>query len=88
MGRQGKKITPEEDEKIMECLGRGMTPREMSVTVKRSANCIYVWLRAQGVVLPRSNKHHPDRLYTMADEMDYSQVPSHVLFNWREFKSF
>ena len=88
MGRQGKKITPEEGEKIMECLGRRMTPREMAPIVKRSANCIYVWIRAQGIELPRHNKHHPDRVYTMSEELDYSLLPDSILFNAREFPAF
>lgn len=87
MGRSGIKISQVEADKIMELHEKGLTPREMSSAVGRSANAIYLDLKARGVKFkykpPAHSKHFP-----LAEEIDYTRVPDHVLFNYKQFPSF
>jgi hypothetical protein len=82
---QGKKITPEQMEQVMELLEKGLSPRQMTTKVGLSANSIYWHLRANGVSITGRTRS------VKRKEIEYStfeNLPDDILFNPKMFPSF
>lgn len=87
MGRQGKPMTKEEGEKVVEYLEVGITPNAISKRLHRSSHCIYTYIRNNNLsekVCP----FRPKGRVIDADRIEYkniSELPDTILFkqiNW------
>lgn len=82
MGRQGRSISKEEEDKIKEYIEKGIRPNAIATKIKRSSNCIYEFVRKNNL----SDKVAP--YYTRKKtsdaerppEDDLSKLPDNVLF--------
>ena len=82
---QGKKITPDQMDKVLELLEKGLSPRQMTLKVGLSANSIYWHLRANGISITGKTRAVPKK---QIDYPSYENLPDNVLFNPKHFPSF
>ena len=80
MGKQGKGITPEEDIVIRKMMEEGIRPKAIATRIKRSANCIYEFLRKNKISIPRPNRSGKVADAKVVEFTDLSSLPDHYLF--------
>lgn len=81
MGHQGKGLTADEQLAIKKMMEQGVRPIEIAAKIKRSANCVYWFLRSNNITVKRVANRTPERLFPMIPEsIELSQLPDTFLF--------
>lgn len=82
MGRQGRSISKEEEDKIKEYIEKGIRPNAIATKIKRSSNCVYEFVRKNNL----SDKVAP--YYTRQKTEDAERPPEYNLSQLPDTKLF
>jgi hypothetical protein len=80
MGRQGKGLSIQEQNKIKELFDHGVRPLDIASKINRSANSVYWYLRTNGITVKRVFQPLKKKEVITFKSEDLSSLPDNYLF--------